>query len=220
MKGCAVTMPIEAIKAVAEATPETIKAVAGLIDSVGVKDLVQLGVNMTQRGVDAGAKAYTKKAEERDSLVEVPELISSDYHLKLDDAIRWLEEDGFRTEAVVVKPDVSYKDCEDLEVVATNYELKKKLKHGTRIILRYVTSDVIEASQKLFEESEKQKAKATQKKTKQAKINKKKREETVANVQKGVGNVLTNTQKGLKGVIDKIPKKSKKNVSIENTDEK
>ena len=212
-------MPIEAIKAVAEMTPETLKAASGLIDSVGVKDLIQLGVNMTQRGIDAGAKAYAKKDEERELLVEVPEVISSDYHLKLDDAIRWLEEDGFRAEAVVVKPDVSYKDCEDLEVVATNYELKKKVKPGTRIILRYVTSDVIEASQELFEESEKQKAEAMQNKTKQAKLNKEKREKTVANVQKGVGNVLTSTQKGIKNVVGKIPKKSKKNDSIENSEE-
>jgi len=211
-------MPIEAIKAVAEMTPETLKAASGLIDSVGVKDLIQLGVNMTQRGIDAGAKAYAKKDEERELLVEVPEVISSDYHLKLDDAIRWLEEDGFRAEAVVVKPDVSYKDCEDLEVVATNYELKKKVKPGTRIILRYVTSDVIEASQKLFEESEKMKAKAKQKKTKEAKINRKKREKIVTNVQKGVGNVFANTQKGIKDVIEKIPKKSKKDDSIEGSD--
>jgi len=195
-------MPLDEIKTTLEATAKTIDAVTGLVDAVGVKDLVQLGASMAHRGVDAGSKAYAKKSEERSALVEVPEMYSSDYRLKLDDAIRWLEEDGLRAEAVILQPDVAYKDCSDLEVVATNYKLGKKVKVGTRIILKYVTSDVIEASRKLFDDAESQKAE-------QAMRNKENIDKTVANFQQGFGNVATSTQKGIKDAFSKFSKKDK-----------
>ena len=210
-----------AAKSVAEAPSETIKAVTGLMETVGVKDLVQLGVSMTHKGVDAGARAVAKKSEERSSMVEVAEVYSSDYRLKLDDAKRWLEEDGLRAEAVVVKPDVAYKDCSEFEVVATNYELGKKVKPGTRIILRYVTSDVIAASQELFNKSEYEKAEIEQiraktqiekaeKKAEQSAKTKQKLDETLTNVQHGLGGVVSSAQKGMKGLLSNIPKKSPK----------
>ena len=58
-----------------------------------------------------------------------------------------------------------------MEVIGTNFKLKQKVKPGTRIILKYVTAEVVEASRKLFEESEKLKAEKEQEK---AEKNKKK----------------------------------------------
>lgn len=187
------------------------KGVLALAEAVGVKDLVQLGVSLTQQGVDAGTKAYAIKAEQRKALVEMPEIYSSDYRLKLEDAKRWLEEDGLKPEAIIVQPDIAYKDCSDLEVVASNYKLKQKVKPGTRIILRYVTSEVIEASQKLFEESERQKAEVKQKKAEQTIKNKQNVDKAVANVQQGFNDAVANTQKGIEGLILNLPKKKRKN---------
>ena len=217
-------MPVEAIKAVAEAPAETIKAVTGLIDSVGVKDLVQLGVSMTNKGVEAGTKAYAKKSEERSALVEVPEMYSNDYRLKLDDAKRWLEEDGLRAESVIVQPNVAYKDCSDMEVVATNFKLKKKVKPGTRIILRYVTLDVIEASKELFIEAEKKKAEEEhqkleaqtekdERKSEKAKKNRESLDKTVGNIQDGLTSAVKGTRKGFDGFLSKIPRKEKKDTT-------
>jgi len=214
-------MPVEAIKAIAEAPAETVKAVTGLIETVGVKDLMQLGISMTQRGVDAGAKAVAKKSEERSAMIEVAEVYSSDYRLKLDDAKRWLEEDGLRAEAVVVKPDIMYKDCSEFEVVATNYELGKKVKPGTRVILRYVTEEVIADSQELFNKLEKEKAGLEQEKVKNQAIkaekkaeqsikNKQKLDETLSTVQQGFEGAVSSAQKGIKGLLSNLPKKTSK----------
>lgn len=209
-------------------TANVIKETAGLVDVLGVKDIVQLGVSLTQQGIDAGAKAYAGKAEERKALVEIAEIYASDYRLKLEDAKRWLEEDGLRVEAVVVQPDIAYKDCSDLEVVATNYQLKQKVKPGTRIILKYVTSEVIEACQKLYDESERQKAevekqkaekqaeKAKEKAEQDAK-NKQKLDEAVANVRSGFNHAVSSTQKGIEGVFSNFKKKenAKNNSNID-----
>ena len=177
-----------------------IKDTVALIDALGVKDLVELGTSLMQQGVD-----------ERKSLVEVPEVYAADYRLKLDDAKRWLEEDGLKVEAVVVQPDIAFKDCSDLEVVATNYTSKQKVKPGTRIVLKYVTSEVIDASRKLFEESEKKKVeeqaeKAKKKAEQNAKI-KQNLGNAAAKIQHGADKAATNTKKGVTKIFSSVTKK-------------
>ncbi len=171
-----------------KAFAEGAKLVGGVLGEVvgaatGVQDLVQLGTSLT---------------EQRQSMIAIPEIYSSDYRLKLEDARRILEEDGLKVEAVAAQPDIEYKDCANLEVVATNYKLGKKVKPGTRIIVRYVTTKVIKASQKLFEESERLKAEEEQKKAEAAseKIHKKaeKNEKTKLKLNATVGNI----QRGVK----------------------
>ena len=199
-----------------------IKEISDLVDALGVKDIVQLGTSLTQKGVDAKTNAYIEKLEERKILVEVPELYSSNYRLKIDDAKRWLEEDGLKAEVVVVHPNIEYKNCFDLEVVATNYKLGEKVKPGTRIILKYVTSEVIKASQKLFDEYERQKAateqkkienqeEKTEKKVEQNARNKQRLDETMANVQKKFNSVANNTKKGIAGISSKLKKNDNSN---------
>lgn len=174
-----------------------------LVKAGGVMALVELGTSLAQQGIDAGIKAHNRKSEEKETLVKIPEMYSSDFRLKLEDATRWLEEVGLKAVAVVVQPNIAYKDCSDLEVVATNYKLKQKVRPGTHVILKYVTSEVIEASQKLFDESERQKAEKAKQKSERNAINKQKLDETVANVQHGFNDVLTNTQKGIEGLFSK-----------------
>jgi len=167
--------------------------------------------------VDAAIKAYNRINEEKKTLIEVPEIYSSDYRLKLEDAKRWLEEDGFKVATVIAQPAIRFKDCSDLEIVYTNYKPKQKAKPGTRIILKYVTSEVIEASCRLFDESEKQKAEAKQKKAekKAEQAIKKKQilDNAVANVQHGIGDAVTSAQKGIEGVFSNLPNKKKKKSS-------
>ena len=196
--------------------------------TAGISGLVNLGLSLAEKGVDVGSKYYTKKAEEKDSLIKIPEVLSPDYRVNLNDAIRWLEEDGLKAESVVVKPDIAYKDYADMEVVATNYKLNKKVKPGTRIILKYVTAEVIKASKELFEESEKlrivteeekqaQKEKKAQKKVEQGIKNREKLDETVTTVKEGLNDVVANTQKGFSKVVSSLTKKetSKKKKTTE-----
>ena len=174
---------------------------------IGVKDLIQLGASLTQQGINVGTKVYVKKAEENKALVEIPEIYSSDFRLKLKDAMDWLKEDGLNAAPVIVQPNIKFKDCSDLEIVGTNYKLGKKVKPGTRIILKYVTTDVIEDSRKLFDESERQKAEAKQKKAEQSAKNKQKLEQTVANAQQGLNDAVTNTKENIEGVLSNFTKK-------------
>lgn len=179
-----------------------IKDVTGLVNALGVKELVQLGTSLTQQGVEAGAKAIAKKSEERGSLVEVAEVYSDSYHVDVEDAKRWLEEDGLRAETVLALPDIAYKDCRESEVVASNFKLGEKVKPGTRIILIYVTAEVIGASRLLFEEFEKLKEEKAAK-------SKQSRDKAKESVQKGFNSVVATTQKGIGGLLSKIPKKEK-----------
>ena len=183
------------------------------VDELGsaVADVIKLGVSLSERGINAGADAIAEKVDERKTFVEIPEIYSSDYHLKLEDANRWLEEDGFKTEAIVAKPDMAYKDCLEFEVVKTNYKIGQKVKPGTRIILRYVTSEVIDQSRKLYEESEKEKAKkdaikAAKKSEQDAKI-KQKKDKTVATLQDGASKVVKTAKKGISKVSSTFRKK-------------
>ena len=207
----------------------TIKDVTALVDVIGVGDLVKLGVSLAEKGVDAGGKLVAKKTEERESLIEIAEVHSTEYRVKLEDAKRWLEEDGLKAEAVIVKPDIIYKDCIDLEIVATNFKLNQKVKPGTRIILKYVTIEVIEASQQLFEESEKlriaseekklaQDEEKAKKKAEQNIKNKQKLDETVSSVKDGLTDVVANAQKGIGGVFSKIGKKESTKVENDTSD--
>ena len=135
-------------------TVGTVMKVVGVAtEMLGVSELAKLGEELARKGIEAHADK-----------VEVPEIYGSDYRLTLDEAKRWIIEDGLNPEPVVAKPDIAYKDCQDMEVVATNFQLKQKVKPGTRIILRYVTAEIIEASKKLYDDLEKERADVEQKK--------------------------------------------------------
>lgn len=178
------------------------KGALALSEALGVKDLVQLGSYLATKGVDAGVKTI----EDRKSLVSISDIHSEDYQLKLDDAKRWLEEDGLRVETVVVHPNPIFKDCSDMEVVGTNYKQKQRLKPGTRVILKCVTDDVIEASKKLFEEAERKKAADEQKKAEKKAEQAQQREEQIIKAKEKFGDAAAAVQKSAETIKSKIVK--------------
>ena len=100
--------------------------------------------------------------ENRKSLITIPELYGSDFTLGLKQAKELL--DHYHLESMDVKLSVQeakeeYRNCFDSQVVDSKPKHKQKVQPGTVVVLRYVTSEVIEESQRLFEESEKQKSK-------------------------------------------------------------
>ena len=184
----------------------TIKSVISFAEAAGVTDLCQLGVSMAERAV-----------EERGTMVEVAEIHASDYHLKLDDAIRWLEEDGLKTEAVIVKPDIAFKDCIDMEVVGANYKLGQKVKPGTRIIVKYVTVDVVKASRKIYREQEKTKAKEKQDKIdKIEKIKQEKKDKVEKNKQEKILKAENNKQARIAKAEKNKEKREKTVATVQN----
>ena len=164
--------------------------ILNIADHIGVTDLVKLGI------------AHLGAQLEKTNLVEVPELYDEDYRVKLDEAKRWLEEDGLRVESVVVQPRAEYRDYTDMEVISTNYSMKDKVKPGTRIIVKYITTEVIEESQRLYDESEQIKLEEEQQLAdkKAAKVEKRQqnRENTVSALKKSASNAVIGTKNAFK----------------------
>ena len=176
------------------------KDVSDLVDSLGitggVSDLIKLGTSIVEASV-----------EEKNSLVSVAEIYGSDYRLKLDDATRWLEEDGLKVEPVIVQPNIEYKDCSEFEVVATNFELGAKVSPGTRIIVKYVTSEVIEISQQMYSEAKQAELEIEQdkinRKEARATKNKETLDKTVSGFKSGFGKIVNATKEGVSKIKNK-----------------
>lgn len=165
-----------------------IKGVQAVATLVGVPELIKLGTAIAEKGLEAGITGQARKDAEKRSMVEVPEIHSADYHLKLEDAKRWLEEDGLRAEPVLARPNINFRGCVDGEVVASNYKAKQRVKPGTRIIVKYVTTEVIEESQRMYDEIQ-------QKKQAQKDKNKQRVNDMVAGVQQGINDMAQGTKK-------------------------
>jgi len=147
-----------------KATTKTVDAVAGLVGSVGNVATGLVALAGTAVALYELISAAIAKAKEKNALDEVPEIYSPNYHLKLKAAKRWLKKAGFKVEPIIAQPNVALADCLDLEVVDTNIKPGQKVNPGTRIVVVYVTTKVIEDSRKLFMESQRQKAEIEQKK--------------------------------------------------------
>lgn len=128
----------------------TLGLVAGIVGAV-----TPLAVELIDR--------IPKKEElgSSEELIFMPELCSKKFPLKLDEAKELLESRGLKALPIEVRlrdACVKYKDCFELQVVGSDRKPNSKLKPGDTVIVQYVTQEVIDESQRIFEEAEKQKA--------------------------------------------------------------
>lgn len=112
-----------------------------------------------------------KTTEERKRLVSVPELYSKEYPLSVEQAVELLNNCGLKSTLVktsIDDSDIKYRKCFASQVISTKPKGKQKVEPGTMILVKYITQEVIDESQKLFEEQEARKNEvAVQKKNKQ-----------------------------------------------------
>lgn len=128
----------------------TLGLVAGIVGAV-----TPLAVELIDR---IPKKEELSPSEE---LIFMPELCSKKFPLKLDEAKELLESRGLKALSIEVRlrdACVKYKDCFELQVVGSDRKPNSKLKPGDTVIVQYVTQEVIDESQRIFEEAEKQKA--------------------------------------------------------------
>lgn len=154
--------------------------------------------------VEAGREYIDKAVEERKKLVSVPELYSKEYPITIEQAVEMLESCGLK--ATLVKtpaPDVRYRDCFDSQVTGSNPKAKQKVERGTSVMVKYVTQEVIEQSQRLFDISEKRKMEKALEKEKRRAEQKEKAKHTMSDV---MDTVKQETSK----VFAAIPKKKGK----------
>lgn len=154
--------------------------------------------------VEAGRDYIDKAVEERKKLVSVPELYSKDYPITVEQAVEMLESCGLK--ATLVKtpaPDIRYRDYFDSQVTSSNPKAKQKVERGTSVMVKYVTQDVIEQSQRLFDISEKRKIEMALEKEKR-------RSEQKEKAKQRMSNMLDTVKQETSKVSDAIRKKKGK----------
>lgn len=152
---------------------------------------------LVKPAIDAVRDYTDKTIEERKKLIAVPELYSKEYPLTVEQAIELLS--GCSLKAIPIKvsikdADIKYRDCFDFQVIKSQPRAKQKVEPGTSILIKYLTQDVIDESQRLFADLEKRK--------KQIELEKSvKRSERKEKTKKVLSNVTSKVKIG----IEKIP---------------
>lgn len=112
--------------------------------------------------IDTANKQINESAEAHRQLIPVPELYSKGFPLTVEQSIKLLEEKGFTYELISLTLNDAcekYRNCFDLQVIETLPSAKQKAKPGSRILVKYITQEVIDKSIKIFEENEERRAK-------------------------------------------------------------
>ena len=104
--------------------------------------------------------------------------------------------------------DPKYRHCEDTQVIDSNPKQGVRVKVGTTVCLRYITAEVIEESQKIFDDNIRIKQEAKEQKA----IEKHEKKERL---KEGVSETVNSA----KSEIGKIFKKERKNAEIEKGEE-
>ncbi len=101
------------------------------------------------------------KPSEDSNYIGMPNVLDKNFTLTLSKVTELLENYGLKVLSVEVplnKAGAKYKDCSEFQVVACDKKAKTKLKSGDTVIVQYVTQEVIDESQRIFEDTEQQKA--------------------------------------------------------------
>lgn len=141
------------LKATEDAAP--IIQLAGTLVAV-----VASAVTVAQPAFDKMAEKSKEYSEKQSRLIKVPETCFKDYPKTLEQAIINIEEVGLKAEAspvLVREAHIRYKDCFANQVVNSHPKQNKKVEPQSRVCLKYVTQDVIDASNLLFQEREEKK---------------------------------------------------------------
>ena len=98
-----------------------------------------------------------RKIEEREKFVPVPTLCSEQFPLTAEQAVERLKNCGLtatliRASAKDARP--KYRNCFNSQVISSEPKSKQKVPPGSSVSVKYITQEVIEESQRLFEENE------------------------------------------------------------------
>jgi len=143
---------------------------------------------------------YTSKTmEERKRLVSVPELYSKEYPLSVEQAVELLNNCGLKSTLVktsIDDADVKYRKCFASQVISTKPKGKQKVEPGTMVLVKYITQEVIDESQKIFEELEAKKNEIALQKENRKVEREEKRERIVQNARNKIQKVFRKNKEG------------------------
>lgn len=109
---------------------------------------------------DVVDKLAKTKCEET---IAMPALYDKQFPLRLDQAMELLAGYGLKGMPSMLTPreaNVKYKDCFEGQVIGSKPRANQKVQPGVTVLIRCVPQDVIDESQRLFNEAKKQKAAA------------------------------------------------------------
>ena len=135
-------------------------------DIVGVVTAVAGLVSVATPIVNDIIEKRKDKDDGNDSVV-IPALYDKGFPLKMEQAVELLTNYGLKAMPSMLslrEAHVKYKDCFDGQIVASKPKSGQKARVGTTVLLRCITQEVIDESQRIFAESEKRKAAVKQEK--------------------------------------------------------
>lgn len=181
------------------------KNISGVIGAIGaVGGLITAVTPLVEKAID---NAQNKPTEKMDMKVIIPELYRKGFPIDLEQAEEFLIERGLKfskSKLRMKEADPKYRDYEDMQVIDSNPKQGTKVKIGTTVCLRYITAEVIEESQKIFDDSVRIKQEAKEQKAAEKQEKKERLKESVSK-----------TMDSAKSGLEKIFKKDRKAIEAE-----
>lgn len=106
-----------------------------------------------------GVKTRLPQKPDKKEQVVIPALYDKGFPLELGQAIELLESFGLKvipSKLSLREANAKYRDYFDCQVVDSKPKQKQKITEGSPIIVKYITQDVIDESQRIFDEAERQ----------------------------------------------------------------
>lgn len=166
------------------------KKSGGLGVAMGIIGAAGAAIGVIEPLVDMAGKIVDKahehqKEPQNDGMVKVPQLYSKEFPIALEQAIELLENCGLKYLPIAVtikEAEPRFKDCFNHQIIFSNPRQGSSVKVGDIICLKYATDEVINESQRLFDEEQQFKEEASRKK-KAAKLKRaQQREQAVVNI--------------------------------------
>ena len=120
--------------------------------------------------VDIVKKVADKAIDEQphsDGNIVIPEVYRKGFLLEIDQAVELLDSCGLKgvpSKVTIKEAAVKYKDYSNNQVIDSSPKQGASVKPGTIVYLKYITADVIEASQKIFDDAQREKEEAKERK--------------------------------------------------------
>ena len=168
-----------------------------------ISALAGLATAATPLVTKAIENARDKSPEKIEEKVKVPELYHKGFPIDLDQAIKILEDCGLKvskSKLTLKEAKPQYKDCFGSQVIDSNPKQGSAVKVGSTVCLRYIPDEVVKESQKMFDEIERSKIEAKEKKAADKLERKERTRESVVGAvdkaRQGVGKIFKRDSKG------------------------
>ena len=177
---------------------KNLNGITGMIAAVGT--VATVVTPLIEKAIDKAGKQSDEKVVEK---VKVPELYHKGFPIDLEQAVKLLDDCGLKcskSKMTVKEANPKYKDCFNLQVIDSNPKQGAMVKIGSTVCLKCISEEVVVESQKLFDEIERSRAEAKEKKEAE-------RLERKERAKENVSEAMNKTRRGVEKIIQTKSKK-------------